>query len=65
MYLFMQVGWVISSREFNVWAPSFTTYSWEDAMPGFHSAALYKEGDLKFCGKFNRGLCSAAPSCFR
>ena len=62
--LIMQVGWVRSARD-HVWAPSFTTYTWQDAMPGFHPSALYKEGELKFCAKFNRGSCSAAPFCSR
>ena len=55
----------MSSFGDRVWAPTFTTYTWEDAMPGFHPTALYKEGEKRYCAKFNRGLCSAAPSCIR
>ena len=61
-----QMGWVMSSTSvWSSWAPSFTTYNWEDYQAGFHPSAIYKMGDLQFCAKFNRGVCPATPYCTR
>ena len=38
------------------WAPSFTTFNWEDYHVGFHPTALYKIDDTQFCAKYNRAV---------